>query len=1087
MEPLTFTSPERILFSESTMTGLEFESRVRKSGWAVFLPTALVVSHFCSTRTASAAQIPRHHEVVSHPPKPVSRLSCGCSIQFSSNPQTPEQVDCTGLDLTAMPPKTCFPPSVDFLDLSHNSIYDFSTASLEGLPLLSTLDMTGNMLLELPARAFTTAQQRILIRLVFRLNRLTLVQADSFGGCTALEYLDLSGNSMTSFAVLGLPGLVGLDLSDNALSTLPNAGFPGCTSLVELVLDGNRLASHLALTGSNLTFISAQNAGLSATTAAALISQAEVASKQLEKMVLGGNHLRGLEIVLNDFANLVVVDLTNCSLDSLNYTGLPAGLHELYLAGNQLQTPLKLPRLTQLVVLDLSGNALTSVPPSLPFRSLVRLDLSRNPQLQRVLAAPLQHLVSLEVLSFTACRLTAIEPGSFAAMSALSELYLSSNQLTVEGLPTGIFRPLAQLNVLQLGAAGADLGRADWGLSVATKLRYVSMANTRRTDITVAALPWEAFRLLETLDLSGNPDITTLPSAIANAQSLNSILLCGAMLQGNMTLPKSLTSLALCDGAGTSDQLGSLVQVPMLQSLDATNTTLGGAPQWPLLPDLVQLDLSAAKVTKPDASTWAGVTRLQTLTLNENPKLELGVAPFSSLHELGTLGLAQCGLTVFIAADTLEGLTSLQALDLSGNKLTCAIFDPIPSAVSLKSIVLGSNLLTAIPIISHADLESLDLSGNRIASLDAVCCTRLTHLDVSSNALTSVKVGALCTAPALEYLDLSNNLLTLLPSGTLGGCEKSQLSTLLLRGNRLGESPPDLSHPAVAANLILIDLSTNQLRHLGPRSFAGATRLDTLSLASNWLQSIHSAALENVTRLRALYLWHNFGEGELPHGLFEDNRGLTTVAAFLSGFQFLPSTQQTPLNYLTLASFVGSSPLVDVPKSSHALGNPLLQIDVTAPTELSARTSAAGYTLLFASSMAGELPNLRLPAVVAEWWATRGFRCVCDGESDCQCTACSVGERATLNGGCTPCPPGGYYQDEPAAESCKRCPRGTFVPPPGGGTMESNCVACPEGTNTSAIIGMSCPCLLGYTRLQPGNFSRCVPKPYLELFDDDRL
>ena len=67
---------------------------------------------------------------------------------------------------------------------------------------------------------------------------------------------------------------------------------------------------------------------------------------------------------------------------------------------------------------------------------------------------------------------------------------------------------------------------------------------------------------------------------------------------------------------------------------------------------------------------------------------------------------------------------------------------------------------------------------------------------------------------------------------------------------------------------------------------------------------------------------------------------------------------------------------------------------------------------------------------------------------------------------CTPCPYGGFYQDELASIDCKKCPVGQYVPPnKGPGKSPLDCLTCPMGTNTNASAGYrACPCLPGYSR-----------------------
>lgn len=100
-----------------------------------------------------------------------------------------------------------------------------------------------------------------------------------------------------------------------------------------------------------------------------------------------------------------------------------------------------------------------------------------------------------------------------------------------------------------------------------------------------------------------------------------------------------------------------------------------------------------------------------------------------------------------------------------------------------------------------------------------------------------------------------------------------------------------------------------------------------------------------------------------------------------------------------------------------------------------------------------------------------------------ECTPCSYGTYKTEEG-CTPCPPVGFYQDSLAQKEiisygtgCKTCPPGTHVDPSRApGKAESDCLACPKGTNLKVFAGFrACFCLLGHYRLD--RYGACVVCP----------
>ncbi len=87
--------------------------------------------------------------------------------------------------------------------------------------------------------------------------------------------------------------------------------------------------------------------------------------------------------------------------------------------------------LTNLVELDLSGNALTRVPRFLPgdCKYLMRLSLRGNPGLSRLRRSDLAHLPDLNSLDLGECGLEEVEEGALAEADKLEYLRLEGNRL----------------------------------------------------------------------------------------------------------------------------------------------------------------------------------------------------------------------------------------------------------------------------------------------------------------------------------------------------------------------------------------------------------------------------------------------------------------------------------------------------------------------------------------------------------------------------------------------------------------------------------------------------------------------------------
>ena len=156
-------------------------------------------------------------------------------------------------------------------------------------------------------------------------------------------------------------------------------------------------------------------------------------------------------------------------------------------------------------------------------------------------------------------------------------------------------------------------------------------------------------------------------------------------------------------------------------------------------------------------------------------------------------------------------LTDLTYLRLNGNQLT-ALPPEIGNLTKLTYLYLDYNQLTALPpeFGNLTNLTTLYLNGNQLTALppQVGSLTRLTTLRANGNRLTGIPhtiaelVNIQKFTGYLGGLDLSNNLLTVLPPGVVSGFETNEI---------FWEKGPDLNRDGDGSTYKL-DLSGNPLR-----------------------------------------------------------------------------------------------------------------------------------------------------------------------------------------------------------------------------------------------------------------------------------
>uniref|UniRef100_A0A2I3GC84 FLII actin remodeling protein n=1 Tax=Nomascus leucogenys TaxID=61853 RepID=A0A2I3GC84_NOMLE len=246
----------------------------------------------------------------------------------------------------------------------------------------------------------------------------------------------------------------------------------------------------------------------------------------LSVLDLSHNQLTECPRELENAKNMLVLNLShNRQLPAM--TALQT-LHLRSTQRTQSNLPTSLEGLSNLADMDLSCNDLTRVPECLyTLPSLRRLNLSSNQITE--LSLCIDQWVHVETLNLSRNQLTSL-PSAICKLSKLKKLYLNSNKLDFDGLPSGIGK---LTNLEEFMAANNNLELIPESLCRCPKLRKLVLNKNR-----LVTLP-EAIHFLteiEVLDVRENPNLVMPPKPTDRAAEWynidfslqNQLLLAGA-------------------------------------------------------------------------------------------------------------------------------------------------------------------------------------------------------------------------------------------------------------------------------------------------------------------------------------------------------------------------------------------------------------------------------------------------------------------------------------------------------------------------------------------------------------------------------
>ena len=629
---------------------------------------------------------------------------------------------------------------INGLDLSRNALTELSNTLFADLGKVATLDLSDNQLYPTQSasssenwarRAFGPLQS--LTRLDLSGNEFHLLPESFFANTPAtLTSVDLRAqfrNSVkTTIASLDLPVTLSLSsvdaMTSEATATLSLPAGAPVPLTFPLTLDG-------AASGS------ANSIGIARNATSATLTLTQATGETLTAAL--------------DSTNLP----TLTGMQGLRLVSVAAGICD---RTQQVQDALVAAISSAATCADVTLNNL---------HDLITLNLS-NKGISSLQAGDFHDLPSLTTLDLSANALTTLPPNVFDGTRPTA-LYLNDNKLST--LPPLVFRPLHRLHTLRLHENEFTTVPAGFFVGLDSPLSQLDMRDQfeDNPDSDGTDTPTAAAKIALTLMQRGNQVTVSVPAGAPFDMTVNLAITGGAAQSGS---PHSV--FVRHGQTSGSTTLLPVAGQTLTADFAATPVTNPASIYVAYQPQKLALGICSRS-----AAVQAAIIAAPQVTATT-----CGAVTDAMLNAItGTLDLADAGIGSLQAGD-FAALTGLTGLNLSGAlaagaALPAGAFDDL---IALTTLDLSDNSLTALPASIFNNLSaltSLDLSGNSLTALPASIFNNLgtvTSLDLSGNRLTA---GALDSgdpaasffAPliALTTLNLSDNALTALPDGLFAG------------------------------------------------------------------------------------------------------------------------------------------------------------------------------------------------------------------------------------------------------------------------------------------------------------------------------
>ncbi|KAK6960299.1 serine-rich adhesin for platelets [Biomphalaria glabrata] len=686
-----------------------------------------------------------------------------------------------------------------------------------------------------------------------------ILRTENFINYTKLETISLTNSNVANFHPRDHPFehlgniLKSLSLAHDRILTY-GRNLENLTKLEELDLSYNNISGMLNNSLSNLrllkTLIFEQNQ------IKHLYNETFTGLDSLQTLVLSHNPLESIDkVTFKLLTNVETIKLQDVQMNDIdpNWFAQHKTLRNIDLSHNFLKSIDERSFLmTFLEDLDLSYNNLTSVPTAAIKRCTkqpTRLSLAHN-QIPNISNADIVDF-TVETLDLSDNQINQIPKDLFQNVP-IESINLSGN--SIDKIEDGTFDGLQLLNL--------DLSNTR--LESLPRSTEKSLANTS-TKINLNNTSWQCdCDTLWLAELLTNHSNIVSPTCGANTKYSGLLLsiaasqlkndcnrmcdpggraVCGSICPKDVALPANIVYLRVdngtCDawarqGTLRPEYFGTYNDLKVLNLTQAHVDRFQPVAMFTSMSNLIELYLSHNLIRSFSPTAWTGLSSLEHLDLSHNTIMGFVAQSFSKLINLKQLNLSNNKITMQIPDTGFAGLVQLKTLTLSNNPISnigSNVFQPL---VNVETIQMNNLTLTNISNGLLSNLKSLrtvDISDNTISSVanDFLTGTTLDSLDLSNNVLTSIPSDAFKTsATPAKVLNLAHNKITQISSTDLKGITANRLD---LSGNPITTIAGDAFD---GTSISYIDLSNTGLTSL-PNSTEAWLKgsISTINLRNN--------------------------------------------------------------------------------------------------------------------------------------------------------------------------------------------------------------------------------------------------------------